>query len=110
MRFAEHRRETQKTGGGPPPAPLPRTVADIVDLYKGSSSFVGISGGLETPISKQTSLLFNNSNILVKKKNIYCNPTTPPPLRILPITFQKNLGLFYKCMKTYKDGLISIVF
>ncbi|XP_078330806.1 uncharacterized protein LOC111099434, partial [Crassostrea virginica] len=79
MRFAEHRRETQKTGGGPPPAPLSQTVADIVDLYKGCSSFVGVSGGLETPISKQTVVLFYNSNIMVKKNDIYCNPTTPPP-------------------------------
>ena len=58
MRFAEHRRETQKTGGGPPPAPLSQTVADIVDLYKGCSSFVGVSGGIETPISKHTGVLF----------------------------------------------------
>nr|XP_022286425.1 nuclear apoptosis-inducing factor 1-like [Crassostrea virginica] len=56
MRFAEHRRESQKTGGGPPPAPLSQTVADIVDLYKGCSSFVGVSGGIETPISKQTDI------------------------------------------------------
>ena len=28
LRFADHRRETQKTGGGPPPAPLSQTVAD----------------------------------------------------------------------------------
>ena len=68
MRFTEHRRETQKTGGGPSPAPLSQTVADIVDLYKGCSSFVGVSGGLETPISKQTVVLFYNSNIMVKKK------------------------------------------
>ena len=85
--FAEHRRETQKTGGGPTPAPLSQTVADIVDLYKGCSSFVGVSGGIETPISKQTVVLFYNSNIMVKK--IISTVTQPPPpliLRILPIT------------------------
>ena len=63
----EHRRETQKTGGGPPSAPLSQTVADIVDLYEGCSSFVGVPGGLETSISKQTGVLFYNSNIMVKK-------------------------------------------
>ena len=60
LSFAEHRRETQKTGGGPPPAPLSQTVADIVDLSEGCSSFVGVSGGMETSISKQTDVLFYN--------------------------------------------------
>ena len=79
MRFTEHRRETQKTGGGgAPPAPLSQTVADIVDLYKGCRSFVGVSGGIETQISNQTGVLFYNSNIMVKKNDIYCNPPILP--------------------------------
>ena len=86
QQFAEHRRETHKTNRGPPPAPLFQTVADIVDLYKGCSSFVGISGGMETSISKQTGVLFYNSKLI---------STDPPPsescpshqLTNIPITF-----------------------
>ena len=80
QQFAEHRRKTQKTGRGPPPAPLSQTVADIVDLYKGCSSFVGISGGMETSISKQTGVLFYNSNIMVNNRyQLY-----PPPSESCP--------------------------
>ena len=52
---------------GPPPTPLSQTVADIADLYEGCSSFVGVPGGLEASISKQTGVLLYNSNIMVKK-------------------------------------------
>ena len=65
-------------GGGAPPAPLSQTVADIVDLYKGCRSFVAVSGGIETQISNQTGVLFYNSNIMVKKNDIYCNPPILP--------------------------------
>ncbi|XP_062620665.1 nuclear apoptosis-inducing factor 1-like [Saccostrea cucullata] len=56
QKFAEHKRESKKTGGGPPPTPLSQTVSDIVDLYKDSSSFVGIPGGIETSICDQTGI------------------------------------------------------
>ena len=69
-------------GGGPPPAPLSQTVADIVDLYEGCSSFVGVSGGMETSISKQTGVIFYNSNIMVKKIIITLTVTPTPALRI----------------------------
>ena len=94
MRFAEHRRESQKTGGGPPPAPLSQTVADIVDLYKGCSSFVGVSGGIETPISKQTGVLFYNSNIMGEKMISTVTqqpPPSPNPTHHIPIKFRPIL-------------------
>uniref|UniRef100_A0A8W8NN17 Myb/SANT-like DNA-binding domain-containing protein n=1 Tax=Magallana gigas TaxID=29159 RepID=A0A8W8NN17_MAGGI len=54
QKFAEHRREAKRTGGGPPPTPLSQTVTEIVDMYKDCSSFVGIPGGMETSISSET--------------------------------------------------------
>ena len=63
MRFAEHRRETQKTGGGPPPAPLSQSVADIVDLYKSC------------------------------KTDIYCNPPPPPPSESCPSIQLTNIPI-----------------
>ena len=92
--LCENRRKTQKTGGRPPPAPLSQTVADIVDLYKGCSSFVGVSGGTETPISKQTGVLFYNSNIMVKKLiSTVTHPSFPlnPAHQFNSLIFQYNV-------------------
>ncbi|XP_062587003.1 uncharacterized protein LOC134248607 [Saccostrea cucullata] len=33
QKFTEHRRESKKTGGGPPPTPLSQTLSDIVNIY-----------------------------------------------------------------------------
>lgn len=54
QKFAEHRRESKRTGGGPPPTPLSQSVTDIVEMYKDCSSFVGIPGGIKTSISIET--------------------------------------------------------
>ncbi|CAG2192391.1 unnamed protein product [Mytilus edulis] len=48
--FTEQRREVSKTGGGPPPKPIPPQFEAVIDLMKDSSSFTGIDGGLETDI------------------------------------------------------------
>lgn len=67
QKFAEHRRESKRTGGGPPPTPLSQSVTDIVEMYKDCSSFVGIPGGMETSISIETGVIFNNLYITHKK-------------------------------------------
>lgn len=48
--FTEHRRQSQKTGGGPPPTPLSPNLVDVVrvDMYRDSSAFSGIQVGMET--------------------------------------------------------------
>ncbi|XP_065922100.1 uncharacterized protein [Magallana gigas] len=56
QKFAEHRREAKRTGGGPPPTPLSQTVTETVDMYKDCSSFMGIPGGMETFISSETDM------------------------------------------------------
>ncbi|VDI68839.1 Hypothetical predicted protein [Mytilus galloprovincialis] len=48
--FTEQRREVSKTGGGPPPKPIPPQFEAVIDLMKDSSSFTGIDEGLETDI------------------------------------------------------------
>lgn len=50
LKFTEHRRQRQKTGGGPPPTPLSPNIADV-DMYRDSSAFSSIQGGMETSIS-----------------------------------------------------------
>ena len=48
--FTEQRREVSKTGGGPPPKPIPPQFEAVIDLMKDSSSLTGIDEGLETDI------------------------------------------------------------
>lgn len=64
LKFTEHRRQSQKTGGGPPPTPLSPNIADVVDMYRDSSAFSGIQGGMETSISKYSGKNLLNLEIL----------------------------------------------
>lgn len=68
QKFAEHRREAKRTGGGPPPTPLSQTITEIVDMYKDCSSFMGIPGGMETSISSETGVILNNLYMTHEKK------------------------------------------
>ena len=47
--FAENKKETSKTGGGPPPKPISTAVQNVINMCRDSSSFKGI-GGIETTI------------------------------------------------------------
>ena len=49
--FSASQASMRKTGGGPPEKGLSKTDEIIIDLFKDSASFCGISGGLETEVS-----------------------------------------------------------
>ena len=42
--YTENTRDSQKTGGGPPPKPLSATAEKIVEIYKDCPSFTGLQG------------------------------------------------------------------
>ncbi|CAC5399438.1 unnamed protein product [Mytilus coruscus] len=46
--FTEHRREINKTGGGPAPKKPSSSVERVVNMLQDSTSFSGIQGGIET--------------------------------------------------------------
>ncbi|CAG2185112.1 unnamed protein product [Mytilus edulis] len=46
--FTDHRREINKTGGGPAPKKPPSSVERVVNMLQDTTSFSGIQGGIET--------------------------------------------------------------
>ncbi|CAG2200929.1 unnamed protein product [Mytilus edulis] len=71
--FTEQRREVSKTGGGPPPKPIPPQFEAVIDLMKDSSSFTGIDEGLETDI-----LITGKHNTSHSDDDLFTTPLASP--------------------------------